>query len=47
MINLLNINLKQKIGREQSWAHSLFLTFLNKNDFLHFVSSKFDWEWAF
>ena len=32
----------------QRWALSVFLNFFNnKNDFLRFLSSLFDWEWAF
>ena len=37
-----------RISVTQSWALSVFFNFLKiKNDFLHFLSSYFDWEWAF
>ena len=33
---------------EQSWSLEVFLNFsIIKKDFLHFLSSLFDWEWAF
>ena len=35
-------------ARKQSWAPSVFFYFsIIKNDFLHVLSSSFDWEWAF
>ena len=43
-----NQNNHEQTTESQSWALPVFLNFFNnKNEFLHFLSSYFDWVWAF